>query len=337
MTTPELQKIYPDWEIIGLLGEGAFGKVYEIRRGGGSLEAHAALKVIHIPQSENEARLLRSEGNDVSAHYEEVARQLSDEIAAQAKLKGNSNIVHCEDRKIVPDGDGIGQTILIRMELLRPLPALMEEGALGQEQVLQLGRDMARALLLCERHRIIHRDIKPQNIFISPNGDFKLGDFGMAKQLEQTASFLPRKGTYNFMAPEVFHGRPCDAAVDIYSLGVVLYTLLNGNRAPFLPPFASNATVTSRDRETAQTRRLSGEPLPPLPCVSAALGDVIARMCAFDPKDRYQNARELVGALESAAYELQGERTVSMWSLIGSGAPGAAMPIDGITEDHWRW
>ena len=339
MTTPELQLIYPDWAIVRLLGEGAFGKVYEIRRGEGELEERAALKVIHIPQSESEVKLLQSEGADVSAHFSELARQLSNEIATQAKLKGNSNVVSYEDRKIVPDPDGVGQTILIRMELLTPLVDLMAAGAMGQAQVLQLGIDMARALLLCEHFHIIHRDIKPQNIFISPTGDYKLGDFGVARQLEQTTANLSRKGTYNYMAPEVFHGRPCNATVDIYSLGIVLYTLLNGNRAPFLPSSITGSTVTGHDRESAQTKRLSGEPLPPLPHVPGALNEVILKMCTFEPKDRYQNSHELMTALEGVTYELQGEKTVNLRSWIGDNTPSVAPEVDTVEPERElsRW
>jgi len=338
MTTPSLHNLYPDWELIRLLGEGAFGKVYEIKRGEGGLEEHAALKVIHIPQSKSEIQLLQSEGADVSAHFEELAKQLSNEIATQAKLKGNSNIVSYEDRKIVPDDDGIGQTILIRMELLTPLLDLMASNSMGQAEVLQLGLDMAKALLLCERFHIIHRDIKPQNIFISAAGDYKLGDFGVARQLEQTTANLSRKGTYNYMAPEVFHGRACNATVDIYSLGIVLYTLLNGNRAPFLPSSDTGSTVTNHDRESAQTKRLSGEALQPLPHVPGALNEVILKMCAFESKDRYQNARELMAALDSVAYALQGEKTISLRSWIGDNTPGVAPPMDAAAEDEGsRW
>ena len=335
--TPELCHLYPSWEIIRLLGEGAFGKVYEIRRGEDELEERAALKVIHIPRSESEIKLLQSEGADVSAHFEELARQLSNEIATQAKLKGNSNIVSYEDRKIVPDADGIGQTILIRMELLKPLVDIMAAGAIGQAEVLQLGLDMARALLLCERFHIIHRDIKPQNIFISPAGDYKLGDFGVARQLEQTTANLSRKGTYNYMAPEVFHGRPCNATVDIYSLGIVLYTLLNGNHAPFLPSSVTGSTVTSHDRDEAQTKRLSGEALPPLPHVPAALNEVILRMCAFDPKERYQSARDLMAALEGAAHELQSEKTVGLFSWSGDNTSRVVPPMDATENEGSRW
>ena len=340
MTTAELQNIWPEWEIVRPLGEGAFGKVYEIRRDGDGFEERAALKVIRIPQSESEVMYLRSEGADddsVSAHYKELAGQLSNEIATQAKLKGNSNIVSYEDRKIVPDEDGMGYTILIRMELLTSLLQHMAKKPLGHDDVLQLGLDMTRALLLCEKHHIVHRDIKPQNIFISPNGDYKLGDFGVARELEKTTNNMSRKGTYSYMAPEVFHGQAGSAAVDIYSLGIVLYTLLNGNRAPFLPP--PPAPLPSvHEREAAQHRRLSGEALPPLPGVPAALNELVLKMCAFEPKERFRNARALAEAMEGVAYEMRADKTVSLFSWIGSNTPSVVPPSNELTEDEGsRW
>jgi serine/threonine protein kinase len=338
MTTPELQQLYPEWEHVRLLGEGAFGQVYEIKRGLYGDEEHAALKVIHIPQSAAEIKALRSEGADdasVSEHYAHMAQQLSNEIATQAKLKGNTNIVSYEDRKIVPDADGVGQTILIRMELLTPLLDYMSERPMSAAEVLRLGADMARALLLCERHKILHRDIKPQNIFVSPSGDFKLGDFGVAREMEKTTMNLSRKGTYNYMSPEVFHGRMANATADIYSLGVVLYTLLNGNRAPFLPPPPA-ALPSAAARETAQQQRLSGVALPPLVGVSPALNEVILKMCAFAPADRFQSASELVAALEGVAYELQSDKTVSLRALMGI-TPDVAPPADELTDEGNRW
>ena len=339
MTTTQLQQHWPEWEIVRPLGEGAFGKVYEIKRGEGDMEEHAALKVICIPQSESEVKYLISEGADeasVSAHFKELAGQLTNEINTQAKLKGNSNIVSYEDRKIIPDADGVGYTILIRMELLTSLLDHMTAWPMSHDDVLQLGIDMARALLLCEKHHIIHRDIKPQNIFISPNGDYKLGDFGVARELEKTTNNMSRKGTYNYMAPEVFHGQPGNATVDIYSLGIVLYTLLNGNRAPFLAPPPA-PLPNAREREAAQHKRLSDEPLPPLPGVPAVLNELILRMCAFEPKERYQNARELAEAMEGVAYELRADKTVSLFSWIGSNTPEVTPPSDELTNEGSRW
>ena len=94
---------------------------------------------------------------------------------------------------------------------------------------------MCNALELCEKRGIIHRDIKPDNIFINDNGDYKLGDFGVARQLEKSSTFMSRRGNQAYMAPEVYKGEWYGEKADIYSLGLVLYRLLNNSRIPFMP------------------------------------------------------------------------------------------------------
>jgi len=339
MTTPELNLIYPGWEIVKLLGEGSFGKVYEIRRAVFDREQRAALKVIHIPRSQTELRQAYSEGMDeasVSEYFHGFVRTLSEEIDLLSRLKGNSNIVSYEDHMILADEGAIGWTILIRMELLTPLNEYLRQHPMGREEVLRLGADICRALELCERHHIIHRDIKPDNIFVSPNGDFKLGDFGVARELEKTTTGLSRKGTFSYMAPEVFHGRPYNATVDIYSLGVVLYRLLNGNRTPFLPP--APQPITYAAREEAQQRQLSGEAFPPLPGAPAALNDHVMKMCTYEPGERFRSIGELAAALAETQALLSMDKTVSLRSWIGDNTPGVAPPMDATTEDEGsRW
>ena len=101
--------------------------------------------------------------------------------------------------------------------------------------VVHLGKDIASAIDVLNRFHLVHRDIKPQNIFVNDLGDYKLGDYGTARAMESAATAMSRKGTYNYMAPEIYRNQPADSRVDIYSLGLVLYRLMNGNRLPFLP------------------------------------------------------------------------------------------------------
>ncbi len=96
-----------------------------------------------------------------------------------------------------------------------------------RQQILRLGMDMCQALIACERANVIHRDIKVDNVFFNGFDSFKLGDFGISKQLEKTQSALSQKGTNMYMAPEVFRAEKYDHTVDIYSLGIMLYRLLN--------------------------------------------------------------------------------------------------------------
>ena len=86
-----------------------------------------------------------------------------------------------------------------------------------------------------------------------------MGDFGIARVADKTTGGLSRKGTFTYMAPEVYKGQAYGPSVDIYSLGLVMYRLLNNNRGPFLPPVPS--PLTYNDRESALARRLGGEAL----------------------------------------------------------------------------
>ena len=162
---------------------------------------------------------------------------------------------------------------------------------------MKLGIDLCRALETCGTYDIIHRDIKPENIFLSDLGHYKLGDFGIARQLERTSAGLTKTGTLTYMAPEIYLGREYNASVDLYSLGIVLYRFLNDARAPFLPPAPQPITVTERERATQ--RRFSGEPLPPPSIKNDALVKVVLKACAFDPKQRYHDAAEMRKDLEA--------------------------------------
>ena len=167
---------------------------------------------------------------------------------------------------------------------------------MNEAHVRRLGMDICRALDLCGKYQIIHRDIKPENIFVSELGDFKLGDFGIARTAEKTMSAMSRKGTYTYMAPEVYKGEAYNASVDQYSLGIVLYRLLNDYRAPFLP--AAPNPISFTDREEAQNRRMRGEPFPNPAHASGEMAAVIRKACAFYPQDRFASAADMGEALK---------------------------------------
>ena len=214
-------------------------------------------------------------------------------------MKGHTNIVSYEDHKIVPSEEG-GFYILLRMELLTPLRDYMETGERTEKDITALGMDISRALILCEKLNIIHRDIKPENIFINRFGDFKLGDFGIARQLNSENSMIrSRKGTLFYMAPEMYYRRAYDSRVDIYALGLVLYRYLNGGRPPFL---AANQKIESYEQlEKANLLRLRGDSLPPPQAASDHMTRIILKACAYHPGQRYRKAEEMLSDLTRAA------------------------------------
>ena len=296
-------QVLGDWNIVSCLGEGSYGKVFEIERSEFGQTYRAALKVITVPQSSAEVRSVISEGMSVSqaeAYFHGIVEELMHEFSIMFKLKGTANIVSCEDLRVLEHPDGIGWDILIRMELLHPLLPYVYEHPMARRDIIRLGIDICKALELCQRYNIIHRDIKPENIFISDNGDYKLGDFGIARTIERTTSGLSKKGTYSYMAPEVYAGKEYGFSVDTYSLGLVLYRMLNKNRGPFLPQPPEAITFSSR--EQALARRMSGEPLPRPFYGEGRLGEIVLKACAFDPKDRYSSPQQLRQELEAILY-----------------------------------
>ena len=296
-------QVLGDWNIVSCLGEGSYGKVFEIERSEFGQTYRAALKVITVPQSSAEVRSVISEGMSVSqaeAYFHGIVEELMHEFSIMFKLKGTANIVSCEDLRVLEHPDGIGWDILIRMELLHPLLPYVYEHPMARRDIIRLGIDICKALELCQRYNVIHRDIKPENIFISDNGDYKLGDFGIARTIERTTSGLSKKGTYSYMAPEVYAGREYGFSVDTYSLGLVLYRMLNKNRGPFLPQPPEAITFSSR--EQALARRMSGEALPRPFYGEGRLGEIVLKACAFDPKDRYSSPQQLRQELEAILY-----------------------------------
>lgn len=299
----DIKKAFGDWQIEKSIGEGAFGKVYKITREDFGHVYDAALKVIEIPQSQSEVESIRNEGmseESVTQYFQSMVEDIVEEFALMSRLKGNSNIVSYEDHAVVAKEDGFGWEIYIRMELLTPLFTYIREHTLTVRDVIQLGIDICHALEVCQKYNIIHRDIKPENIFISDIGTFKLGDFGIARQLEKTSSGLSKKGTFTYMAPEVYKGMEYNASVDIYSLGVVLYRFLNNNRSPFMPD--APQPMKYSDKERANALRLGGHPMPK-PCnTDGELAEIVLKACAFQPRDRFANAREMREALEKVLY-----------------------------------
>ena len=140
---------------------------------------------------------------------------------------------------------------------------------------------------------VVHRDIKPSNVFMLADGSVKVADFGIAhvdsSQLTQVGSVL---GTPAYMSPEQILGLPVDGRSDLFSVGVILYQFLTGER-----PFVGNATVTMR-------KVLEEEPLPPSRFnmqITGAMDAVVRRALAKKADERFQTAEEFVQALVDAA------------------------------------
>lgn len=296
----KFEPLWKNWYIDQFVGEGSYGKVYKIYKEEWGYKYESALKLISVPTKEQyreaEAAL---ESNDETLHgyFEDAVKNIVNEIRMMYTLRGNSNVIAYEDHLVEKRQDEIGWDILIRMEFATPLPKLLTERQLSREELITLGIEISSALEVCGKKDIIHRDIKDENIFVSSDGIFKLGDFGISRQLSNSGRAASMRGTPLYMAPEVFKGERYDTRTDIYSLGIVLYKLFNYGRLPFMPPYPEE--VKYRDSEAALDKRILGE-TPPIPLqANKELGDIILKASSYNPDDRYSSALELRSALQA--------------------------------------
>ena len=286
--------IWPGWVTTRLIGRGSASSVYEIQRENAGQTEYAAMKVISIPQNPSQIDGYISEGYDRESIAEFFLNQRNHVLAKYAQMKktnGAANILCCEDVCYAQHEDGIGWDVFVKMELLTPIMKALPE-VIPEETVIRVALDLCSALEVCQQHGVVHRDVKPQNIFVSTDGVFKLGDFGSPKAADKA-----KTGSNHCIAPEVYHNHTYSSSADIYALGMVLYWLLNAHRMPFLP--LPPAQIKIGMHEEARARRLSGEALPLPQNGSEALQKIVLKACAFSVEERYSDASEMKRDLEA--------------------------------------
>lgn len=295
-----LNRCMPDYNVVENIGSGNYGSVYKCERDG----IYYAIKIISVPANEKELQslLARSDKEAVQAYLKDKVEGYRKEIMLMAELKGNRSIVNIEDYKVLESESGLWY-IVIRMELLTSLTLYASKYELDEEEVIRLGIDICDALSICEKHNIIHRDIKPENIMRHVEGTFKLGDFGVAKQLSKTTAGTIA-GTEGFMAPEVYKGQEYNQTADIYSLGIVLYYYLNNKKMPHVAP---NDKSLIAEQQAIEKRMTDKAPLPLPPKASKNLGQIVVKACMFDKSCRYRSAADMRADLVKA---LNGETVV---------------------------
>ena len=289
------EPLFGGWRLQGEIGSGSYARVYRVTHSNSfGLEFQSALKAIEIiPEGKME---------NPDSLRQLVRDEYISEVNLLGTMRGISNIVSYEDHAImeIMDGDQlIGYDLLIRMELLQSLEEILRDGDAGVKTaagVRRIGMDLCRGLARCHRVGILHRDIKPKNIFRNQFGDYKLGDFGIARHLEGTMYARTRIGTELYAAPEITdkNSQKYGVKADLYSLGLVLYYIANDCCLPFITP------DLPRSQWHEAVRRLSsGEPFPTPAGVDRALGEVICRACAYRPEDRFESAQEMYHALQT--------------------------------------
>lgn len=210
------------------------------------------------------------------------------EAASAAKLQ-SPYIVSIYDWGL----DADDETYYIVMEFLKGTDlktAIQERGAINQRKAAEIGSQVAQALQVAHDGGIIHRDIKPQNIMIQPDGNIKVMDFGIARAgdagLSQTATVL---GTAHYISPEQAQGKELTGLSDVYSLGIVLYEATTG-RLPFEGTDSVSVAVKQVNEMPPAPRSIN-------PDIDPVLEAIIMKAMAKDPAQRFASAQDMRQAL----------------------------------------
>lgn len=203
------------------------------------------------------------------------------ELEILNELSDCKNVVHLIDSEI----DSENQIMYLLLEYAKPLSVRRRERDFHFEKdTLQLGVDVLQAMIECHKRKIYHLDIQPKNIYYDNTNRAVLADFGNARYEHELNEVSMKVGTIAFLAPEVYNEGKYGQASEIYSLGIVLYSLLNEAKLPFTDKLEANKAIELR---------LFGEELQK-PCnCDEEFWKCIKKMCAYDMRERYHTYEQV--------------------------------------------
>ncbi len=290
---------------------GAFAGRYELRARlgrGATKEVYLAYDA-RLDREVALAIVVGTASADAPAARARVAR----EAQVTGRLGDHPNIITVYD-----SGEHDGLAYLVLRAMTRgSLADLLARGRPSLDRTIRLGREIALALAHAHAHGVVHRDVKPDNVWLAADGSAALGDFGIARQegLERLTADGVVLGTVRYLSPEQIRGADVGPASDLYALGVTLYELVAGR-----PPF------TGADPTSVLTQHLTADPVAPShhePAVPPALERLILDLLAKEPASRPPSAAAVAEALAQIAAPGSGASPASASRAPGPRAPAA--------------
>lgn len=291
----DVSEFWPEWEITEQIMTDVAEVVYKaVKTDDG--KSFSTIKVLTVsPETvcdEDSDGSISPDSVETICHN--AVNCIMNEIRLRDVLRNADTIVNTDDFKIIEKTDECKWEIYIRMDYVVPFDLYICDKMLSEQEVIKLGCDICSALEVCEERKIIHSNINPGNITVDRNGTFLLDGF-KAEKMFSGALEVGRRASFTFAAPEILGCIKYTSKVDTYSLGLLMYTLMNRNRIPFLSP--TKQLLTLGEKRNAVRRRMEGELIPPPLDASEKLAEIILRACEFKPEDRFESATEMKSAL----------------------------------------
>lgn len=295
--------VFDNWYTEKQLGFGTDGKVYSIiKENPDGTKRRSILKMIRISDNRSSGRDFNSVSGDdftKSQDLDEIIKNITDNIDVIKETDGGKHFVRYEQWAVRKTSDGKGRIILIRLEQMRSLTSLLNDFSFTLEETYKLGISVCKALIQCRKFGYIYPNLKPENILFDRRGVCKLGDFGSFSCLEPSKTSVAFKRTQYYMAPEFIESGKINCTADTYSLGLVLYSLVNRGRLPFVEKYPQEVTVNGLDR--SMKLRMEGKELEKPPLCSDELFRIIRKACARNESDRYLTPKQMLRDLKAAA------------------------------------
>lgn len=282
-----IPKEWNQWKLNRVIGQSQTGSVALVQKSDGQKTEFAYIKKIDICGANGECSL---------GDLQPQIMALTDEVNLINELKCE-NIIGYEECIIKDNGGSGGCQFFVRMEFAESLAVLINDyGSFSETDVIKLGIDLCAALEILENRNIALGNINPGNIFCGGKGNYKLGGMGILGQLDSVISGNTEGFDVYFGAPEVLSGSQADKLSDIYSVGSVMYYLLNGSKPPFVSQ--NSAQISYRDRDDCLNGKMSGMQFAsPLNCKNKYLENVISTACEFNPDNRWKTPSAMKKAL----------------------------------------
>jgi len=295
------------FQVVRKIGEGGMGKVYLARQV--ALQREVALKVLH-------PRLVRKN--------QEFIKRFLREASLAAKVN-HPNVVQ------VIDAGEEGGIFFLAMENVAGrsvLDLLKAGGAFPETVALEIARQAALALEAAHQRQLIHRDVKPDNFILTPDGVLKVADFGLAKHTNASSNLTRAgilMGTPAYISPEQVQGAGADHRSDLYSLGITLFEMAVG-----VKPFRAESVMALLMKHVMDP---VPDPRDANPTLSGAFIQVLRKMTAKDPSQRYRDATEAIKAIEAMPLPPDGRKLLS--AFLRRRFPDGLVPDVDTGEKGW--
>ena len=259
-------------------------------------EKRYIVKKISLPASQVQVEALLLTGvykdaDAVCAYYKELAQGITREIQALDTLAGQRGFVPYKDHQIVPMEQGVGYEVHLISRYRMTLERYLRRNPMTHLSAVNLGIDMCAALAVCREAGWLYVDLKPENIYLFNDQEYRIGDLGFQSLDMLAYSSLPERYRSIYTAPEVPDAySSLNATMDTYALGLVLYQVYNEGKLPY---------ETAEEQAAWLEKLRSGEPMPAPVCADADMTAIIAKAIAADPADRWQTPAEMGHALIS--------------------------------------